>query len=87
MEVYNRWIQSVFLQQNSYKSGEKEPGQGIGRVDALFHQMFPSTSSNEHDEHDDDVIKSAEAYHNYKKEYLKHLSFTPEGENLSKFYI
>ena len=45
--------------------------------------MFPSSSVNEQD---DEVKVLTEAYHNYKREYVKHLSFTPEGENLSKFY-
>ena len=54
----------------SMKSGSKE------RLQQLF-----LTSTDE----EEDVVKSfTESYHKYKREYVKHLSFNPEKENLSK---
>ena len=36
-------------------------------------------------EEDVDGVKSfTESYHKYKREYVKHISFNPEEENLSK---
>ena len=44
-------------------------------------QMFPTSAS---DEEVDGVKSLTESYHKYKREYVKHLSFNPEEENLSK---
>ena len=43
-------------------------------------QMFPTSS----DEEIDEVKSFTESYHNYKRNYVKHLGFNPEEENLSK---
>ena len=60
----------------------QEAGQGIKRIDALFQKIFPSASATEKV---DNVKTLTDTYHNYKMEYVKHLSFTPEGETLGKF--
>ena len=43
-------------------------------------QLFPTFA----DEKVDGVMSFTESYQNYKREYVKHLSFNPEEENLSK---
>ena len=58
----------------------KELGQGNERIDAVFQKLFPDSSE---DEIVDDVERLTKAYHNYKRDYLRHLGFTPERENLS----
>ena len=63
-------------------SGLQEAGQGIRRIEALLQKIFPSSSATEKV---DNVKTLTDAYHKYKMEYVKHLSFNPEGENLSKF--
>ena len=45
--------------------------------------MFPTFV----DEETDQLKLLTEKYHKYKREYLKHLCFNPEGENLSKYFI
>ena len=53
-------------------------------LQATFLQMFPNTW--EHGETSDDVLmKLTKAYHKYKMEYVKHLSFAPEEENPGKY--
>ena len=42
--------------------------------------MFPAPTEKE----EDGVKSLTESYHKYKREYVKHLSFNPEEENLSK---
>ena len=44
-------------------------------------ELFPSSSS---DEKLEDMMVLTKAYHKYKRKYVKHLSFNPEKENLSK---
>ena len=58
------------------------PGKGIERFDAALHDMFPVPLTIEKV---DNVKTLTEAYHKYKREYVKQLIFTPEEENLSKF--
>ena len=65
-------------------SGLQETDQGVKRIEAVLQQMFPSSSENEKV---GNMKALTEAYHNYKREYVKHLSFTPEGENLSRFIL
>ena len=43
-------------------------------------QMFSTFTKEE----EDGVKSLTESYHKYKREYVKHLSFNPEEENLSK---
>ena len=54
----------------SWVSGSKE----------RLQQMFPTSAKEE----EDGVKSFTESYHKYKREYVKHLSFNPEEENLSK---
>ena len=62
----------------------QKTGQGAKRIEAVLQRMFPSSSANKKA---DEVKALTEAYHNYKREYVKHLSFTPEGENLSELIL
>ena len=55
-------------------------GQGNERLDTVFQQLFPDSSE---DEIVDDVERLTKAYDNYKRDYLRHLTFTPERESLS----
>ena len=59
----------------------REWTQGKNHIETAFQQMFPNTLE---DEKVDDVRELTEAYYKYKKEYVKLLSFTLEGENQSK---
>ena len=43
-------------------------------------QMFLTST----DEEEDGMKSFTESYHKYKREYVKHLNFNPEEENLSK---
>ena len=49
-------------------------------------ELFPSSSADEN-EKEDTIVLLTEAYHNYKRKYVKHLSFTPDGEFLSKYSL
>ena len=62
----------------------QKTGQGVKRIEAVLQKMFPSSSESEKV---GNVKALTKAYHNYKREYVKHLSFTPEGENLSRFIL
>ena len=64
------------------QSGLQETGQGAKQIEAVLQQMFPASSPNEKV---DKMKALTEAYHNYKMGFVKHLSFNPEGGNLSKF--
>ena len=44
-------------------------------------ELFSSSSENEKE---DDILLLTEAYHNYKRKYVKHLTFNPKEKNLSK---
>ena len=46
-------------------------------------ELFPSSSENEN-EKEDTIVWLTEAYHNYKRKYVKHLTFNPKEKNLSK---
>ena len=61
-------------------SGLQEWGQGSKRIEAVFQQMFPNSSSS--DDKKDRMLMFSEAYHKYKRNYLRHLSFNPEEQNL-----
>ena len=62
-------------------SGLKEMDHSIERVDAGLQQLFPILFANEKV---NNLKTLTEEYHQYKMDYVRHLSFTPEGENLSK---
>ena len=47
----------------------------------VLQQLFPISSTDEND----DVATLTKAYHAYKRGYVKHVSFDPEAENLSKY--
>ena len=53
-------------------------------TDAAIQELFHNPST---DQKNVDITSVTKAYHNYKKEYVKHLSFSPEEESLSKFII
>ena len=53
---------------SNWKSGSKQ----------RLQQMFPA------DEEEDGVKSFTKSYHKYKRQYVKHLSFNPKEENLSK---
>ena len=55
--------------------------QSIERIDAGLQQLFPKFTSNQKV---DNRKTLTEEYHQYKMDYVRHLSFTPEEENLSK---
>ena len=59
-----------------------EYGLGNEHLHDALKKIFPNSSTNEKT---NDLDKLTDAYHNYKRDYVKHLFFTPdEGENLSK---
>ena len=39
------------------------------------------------DDGEDGVTKLTEKYYKYKREYVKHISFKPEEDILSKFFL
>ena len=39
------------------------------------------------EEEGDNVRSMTEEYHRYKREYVKHLNFNPDAENLSKCFL
>ena len=53
-------------------------------TDAAIQELFHNPST---DEKNVDITSVTKAYHNYKKEYVKHLSFSPEEESLSKLIL
>ena len=58
--------------------------QKIGEDDELLQSLQNLFLSSSRDEKVEDVMKLTQAYHNYKRKYVKHLSFNPKAENLSK---
>ena len=58
-------------------SGLQEWGQGSKRIEAVFQEMFPTSSS------EDGTLIFSETYRKYKRNYVRHLSFNPENQNLS----
>ena len=53
------------------------------RLNDALQQMFPASA----DKKVDEIQSLTESYHKYKREYVKHISFNPEDENLSKFFL
>lgn len=51
-----------------------------GGLNVALQQMFPTSA----DEKGDELKSLTEEYHKYKREYVKHLVFNPDEENLSK---
>ena len=58
--------------------------QGNEDTDAAIQELYQNPSA---DEKIVDITSATKAYHNYKKEYVKHLSFNPKEENFSKFIL
>ena len=52
------------------------------RLQASFKEMFPIPAH----ERDMDVKMMTARYLQYKMDYVKHLAFNPEEQNLSKFF-
>ena len=65
---------------SGFQTISRELGQGNAQIEALLQKMFANSTADENV----NVKTLTEAYHMYKKNYLKHGSFTPEGENLCK---
>ena len=64
------------IEEKRYKTESKE------RLSIALQRMLSTSSADEKI----DIVKSlTESYHKYKREYVKHLSFNPEEENLSKY--
>ena len=58
--------------------------QKVGQDDEIrqyLQKLFPSSTA---DEKVDDMLEVTEAYHNYKKKYVRQLFFNPKEEDLSK---
>ena len=64
-----------------FKSGLQEWNQGNKQIETAFEELFPHSSADEEFEH---ILVLTQAYHNYKRKYVKHVSFNPKEENLSK---
>ena len=60
-----------------------ELGKGIKRFEVL-QQLFPNLSADEESKSVDSLTR---IYHKYKREYVKHLSFNPSMEDLSKYIL
>ena len=60
-----------------------ELGKGIQRFEVL-QQLFPNLSADEESKSVDSLTR---IYHKYKREYVKHLSFNPSMEDLSKYIL
>ena len=58
--------------------------QQFGPDDNLLQSLRELTPSSPANEKVDNILVLTQAYHNYKRKYVKHLSFNPEKENLSK---
>ena len=60
-------------------------GEGSKAKERLYlalQQMFPTFP----DKKEDKVQPLTERYHKYKREYVKHLFFMPDNDNLSKYF-
>ena len=55
-----------------------------GRDDELHQSLQELFASSSSDEKLEDMMALTKAYHNYKMKYVKHISFSPEKENLSE---
>ena len=65
---------------SGFQTISRELGQGKAQIEAILRKMFANSTADENV----NVKTLTEAYHMYKKNYLKHASFTPEGGNLCK---
>ena len=65
-------------------SGFQKMMQQFGPDDNLLQSPRELTPSSPANEKVDNIVVLTHAYHNYKRKYVKHLSFNPEKENLSK---
>ena len=67
-----------------YESGFQELSNGVQYWTSGSKERLQQMFSNSAEEKEDGVKSFTESYHKYKREYVKHLSFNPEEENLSK---
>ena len=58
----------------------REGSQGNEGIDEEIQQLFKKSST---DDEIADIMSVTKAYHNYKRDYVKHLSFNPHAENSS----
>ena len=65
-------------------SGFEKMMQKYGQDDELHQSLQELFTSSSSDEKLEDMMVLTKAYHNYKRKYVKHLSFKPKEENLSK---
>ena len=63
------------IEEKMFKTESKE------RLSIALQRMLSTSSA---DEKIDTVKSLTESYHKYKREYVKHLGFNPDSENLSK---
>ena len=71
----------------NYPSGFQTITDELGKGNERFHILqliFPNLSADEESKSVDSLTR---IYHNYKREYVKHLSFNPGTENLSKYIL
>ena len=66
---------------SGFNALREECGQGNERLVAVFHKLFPNSSTENEDDSKEGLTN---AYHKYKRGYLKHLSFDPSTFNRSK---
>ena len=53
----------------------------FNHLDVVLQQLFPDSSA---EGTADDIETLTNTYQRYKREYVKHISFDPYGDNLSK---
>ena len=80
-KVGNLWIcDTIYLSMSVFQKIVNKYGADDQLLQSL-QGLFPSSST---DEEASFVSMLTEAYHNYKRKYVKHLTFSPEVEDLSK---
>ena len=78
------WYQIRSPSDTPYVHEWQQWSQGNEDTDAAIQELYQNPLA---DEKIVDITSATKAYHKYKKEYVKHLSFSPEEESLSKFII
>ena len=70
----------MLTQELSHVAWERESKE---RLSVALQRMLSTSAV---DENIDEMKSLTESYHKYKREYVKHLSFNPNNENLSKCF-
>ena len=78
------WYQIRSPSDTPYVREWQQWSQGNEDTDAAIQELYHNPSA---DEKIVDITSATKAYHNYKKEYVKHLSCNPKGEDLGKFVL